>query len=1366
MTAALVAATLEQYEMDRQQLDTVGIETMTSPEPSETRKRFSSKGKTSSMNGNLIPAGSAPSDTVHPSSESLQARTILPDVIVTQPPPPLPALAAPSSIHSRSSPIISAGNTTTSRSSFYWLLFTALCCCRRSSWRQIQGMSHARGPPLHSNRRVPIENVRVHIHRNDHGRTVVKTSVKAPGLGTMGRNLFFSEDMDEYEYEDEVLNQVALGHAQGHSGAGSGASSTRRFDIADSLNSDSLQVGGKEVRRKDSLKSPFLEIEEMVVLESQPAGASRHGRGQSGMGGGGLNGDQSSITSMARTVGTVEEPDLDDVLFKFVEALRNLPAAMTSRFKFKGLLGYGGNGYVADAVDMARDNEEVAIKFISKAKIARDSLIDSPAYPFSIPLEAEILRNLSHPNIAQFVALYQNEKHLFLVMEKAKKLVWKLGGSEETSVPIESISNFLSHTTIPAAASAMPPHPLDPLSDLEIEQLEPVPLSPTPRRSAILTGVLNPPTHFPLPSTTPTSGTTSRSNSPRSHRRNESQVSMRSYRVNTVGAGSTTNANASSSMSPSTPQDSNIPWQTSLSRRRHRSSAHQGPLTAVAQDLPTSPFNLISSEGLTPIPYVPPILHPPTAADLVLTPPTPIDTLTSSSRSSVPPHPAPAASSSAAAAAAAMLPWCEPSLTLPRHAHPGDLYDFITMYGATPSHCHRHLLRQLVSAYAHIRSRGFVYLDFRGENVLVDDDLTVKVVDFGMAQRECDGGEVFVRYGTREHCCPEALRGEGYRGEEGDVWALGLLGVLLATGDDAFHSEEEALVGALGCLDGVDAVIAAQPFKSVMTPATASTDASPTTVAHAPSDNDSLSLTLDHDDIHHHPKRAVPSTSGDDETAPLLSRDHLPGHAGAPVDLPSSVLTCAGVIEEARSLVPKAWPVSVGYLLHMSLNLAAIVAVGRHSTNALASMALAGLYAGVTGFSIAIGMASGLDTLCSQAYGEHLAGKLEKTQLGRHMNRGIFVLLLLSFPILTLWSFTEPLLLLVGQNSEIAQLSASFIKCLMPSLPFVLVGEGFKRFLNSQGYMSAALKVLVVVAPTNALLQYLLVWSPWNVGPIGAPIGLSCSYILTCVLLYFYIRFVEGGDAWLGPSLTDLMDFPQVWLFVKLGAPDVLMVCSEWWSFETIALFAGMLGPEYLAAQAIALNMCGVTYTIPLGIGIATTARIGNALGAGTPNRAKSIAWTALSLGVALSLLSVALLFGNKDRIAYLWTKDEAVAKLVALVMPLAALFQVSDAVGGVSGGILRGIGRQDLGGYLNLCGHYVIGIPWGYYACFHLGWKLFGLWSGLTLSLICISFVQVAITYRTNWAQEAENAHLRVGEGSRPSSRAGSRAGDGEEEP
>ncbi|KAJ3074487.1 hypothetical protein HDU98_011170 [Podochytrium sp. JEL0797] len=478
----------------------------------------------------------------------------------------------------------------------------------------------------------------------------------------------------------------------------------------------------------------------------------------------------------------------------------------------------------------------------------------------------------------------------------------------------------------------------------------------------------------------------------------------------------------------------------------------------------------------------------------------------------------------------------------------------------------------------------------------------------------------------------------------------------------------------------------------------------------------------------------MPRTS--DEQRPLLG--------GAPA--PQRIICKASILKEAREMVPLAWPVSVGYLLQMSLNMAAVIALGRLGTNALASMALATLYANVTGYSIVVGMGAAIDTLCSQAYGEYLAGTGSKKELGRHLSRAIFIMYILCIPIAILWSFTEPLLLLAGQDPAIAHLSAKYTMMLIPSLiPFVL-SECVKRFLMTQGIMSAQMIVIGCVAPINCILQYIFVFTSWRIGDqgAGAPFALTISHTLIAVALVMYTKHIEGGDAYGGWEWNQVLNTRKLWTVLALGTAGVLMTCSEWWAWEIVALVAGLLGPEYLAAQTIVLSATSWAYTMPLGVAIACTTRIGNALGAGCPDRGKLAAFVVLCLGLFLALMNSTLLMLGRNQLGYIFSDDPAVIAIVKQIVPLASAFQIADVLGCICGGILRGVGRPEIGAYLNLIGYYILGIPIGVFFCFQLGWDLFGLWIGLTVALVVVTTVEIYMISLLDWNKESDNAHQR----------------------
>lgn len=72
-------------------------------------------------------------------------------------------------------------------------------------------------------------------------------------------------------------------------------------------------------------------------------------------------------------------------------------------------------------------------------------------------------------------------------------------------------------------------------------------------------------------------------------------------------------------------------------------------------------------------------------------------------------------------------------------------------------------------------------------------------------------------------------------------------------------------------------------------------------------------------------------------------------------------------LHESSILASLAWPVIASYILSYSLNVASVFSLGHVGTKELAACALATMLCNVTGFSVGQGMASALDTLCSQA---------------------------------------------------------------------------------------------------------------------------------------------------------------------------------------------------------------------------------------------------------------------------------------------------------------------------------------------------------------------------------------------------------------
>lgn len=126
-----------------------------------------------------------------------------------------------------------------------------------------------------------------------------------------------------------------------------------------------------------------------------------------------------------------------------------------------------------------------------------------------------------------------------------------------------------------------------------------------------------------------------------------------------------------------------------------------------------------------------------------------------------------------------------------------------------------------------------------------------------------------------------------------------------------------------------------------------------------------------------------------------------------------------------------------------------------------------------------------------------------------------------------------------------------------------------------------------------------------NWGVAGVAIALDITYLSNFIMQEIIYRIVmrEHFKQLLMPYFS-AVTFQDWCEYLKLGVPSTLMACFEWWAFEVIAIFAGLLSVNDLAAQVAIVNILGLIYMIPLGIQFAASGMVGNMIGARNPKQA------------------------------------------------------------------------------------------------------------------------------------------------------------------
>eukprot|EP00116_Pleurobrachia_bachei_P002445 sb/3462707/ len=136
-------------------------------------------------------------------------------------------------------------------------------------------------------------------------------------------------------------------------------------------------------------------------------------------------------------------------------------------------------------------------------------------------------------------------------------------------------------------------------------------------------------------------------------------------------------------------------------------------------------------------------------------------------------------------------------------AKEGVLFDFVSKSACLMEKTAAGLFRQLLLGLKHLHDNGIVHRDIKMENLLISDNRTLKLTDFGFAKKLQNGEKLKDLCGTLSYLSPEMIRAEygsnkhGY-GKEVDMWACGVLLYILLMGQPPFSNYRKVTVYDLG----------------------------------------------------------------------------------------------------------------------------------------------------------------------------------------------------------------------------------------------------------------------------------------------------------------------------------------------------------------------------------------------------------------------------------------------------------------------------------------------------------------------------------------------------------------------------------------
>ena len=145
---------------------------------------------------------------------------------------------------------------------------------------------------------------------------------------------------------------------------------------------------------------------------------------------------------------------------------------------------------------------------------------------------------------------------------------------------------------------------------------------------------------------------------------------------------------------------------------------------------------------------------------------------------------------------------------------------------------------------------------------------------------------------------------------------------------------------------------------------------------------------------------------------------------------------------------------------------------------------------------------------------------------------------------------------------------------------------------------------------------------------------------------------------------------------------------------------------------------------VPLGMSSAGAVAVGHAIGRKDLHAARQSGWLAICLGGGFMTVAAIVFLLIPRPLISLFTTNSDVLKIAIPLLSVAAVFQIFDGLQVVTTGVLRGAGDTRTPMFVNLMGHWLLGLPTGYFLAFVLGYGVTGIWWGLSVGLIVVGCV------------------------------------------
>lgn len=419
------------------------------------------------------------------------------------------------------------------------------------------------------------------------------------------------------------------------------------------------------------------------------------------------------------------------------------------------------------------------------------------------------------------------------------------------------------------------------------------------------------------------------------------------------------------------------------------------------------------------------------------------------------------------------------------------------------------------------------------------------------------------------------------------------------------------------------------------------------------------------------------------------------------------------------------FPTTLYYLFVLLMQTINLIFIGaKYNSKEMAeSISACNLYINCTLFAVTMGIISGMDALCSNAYA------LKKYYLmGLYVHRARIVTYFVTFIIIIIHIFTAKYVFNLFNLSE--KVKADAVVYVYYSLIYAFFDVQSSivlRYLNviRKSYIGfIILAICILFHPLwNYIFIYVLDW-----GLIGSAWAFNIGRIMLFILGTGYLWIFNPVPEASFSINKKCFNLKGLWDFFKYSIGFALLMCAEWWPFELLTLLSSFMSEIDYNVHIYSTQINSLLFSIGVGISLATTIYISDYIAKCDVKIAKKAALYATIYGMmCIGVISVVLFFLRKN-ILRMFTQNNDIIERGQPVIFYLCFTCFLDTTQYTLSSVLRGLGKQTLASIMGFIQFYLIMLSLAYYFGIYLKMGVTGIWLA-----ILIGDISAAIIFLTN---------------------------------